>query len=193
MWGAEITRFLKAILSLAAVTVLVAPAVPAAEKSPYAGLEKRGIKAMPSGRIADIEAGKGAGYALTAELNGYPGPRHVLDLTVELKLTPRQMERTETLFRSMQREAKALGRELIAGETALEALFAQGRIDETALRTSVASIAEIEGRLRTTNLKYHLIMKSLLNRTQLAAYNRLRGYGDGKAAEPAMPAGHHGR
>ena len=186
-------RISKAILSLAAVAVLIAPAVPAAEKSPYAGLEKRAIKAMPSGRIADIEAGKGAGYALTAELNGYPGPRHVLDLTDEFNLTPRQMQRTETLFRAMQREAKALGRELIAGEAALEALFAQGRIDETALRTSVASIAETEGRLRTTHLKYHLIMKSRLNRTQLAAYNRLRGYGDGKAAKPAMPAGHHGR
>lgn len=185
-------RILNTVLSLAAIAVLIAPAVPAAERFPYAGLEKRAIKAMQSGRIADIAAGKGAGYALTAELNGYPGPRHVLDLADELKLTPRQMKRIETLFRSMQREAKALGRKLIAGEAALEALFAEGRIDETALQTSVASIAEIEGRLRSTHLKYHLIIKSLLTGTQVAAYNRLRGYGGGKAGEPAMPVGRHG-
>ena len=78
-------------------------------------------------------------------------------------------------------------------EAAIPFEIEKPRIDETALRTSVASIAETEGRLRTTHLKYHLIMKSILNRTQLAAYNRLRGYGDGKAAKPAMPAGHHGR
>jgi hypothetical protein len=41
---------------------------------PYAGLEARAIKALSEQQIADLEAGRGMGMALAAELNGYPGP-----------------------------------------------------------------------------------------------------------------------
>jgi Spy/CpxP family protein refolding chaperone len=170
-------------ISLAAMTYSAA-----AEPSPYAGMEGRTIKAMPEARIADIMAGKGAGYALTAELNGYPGPRHVLDLAEELSLSPGQKRRVQTLFDGMQREARALGGELIAREAELESLFAEERIDEPKLRNSVTDIAEIEGKLRMTHLKYHLSMKSLLTVEQVVAYVRLRGYGAARQG----PGGHGG-
>ena len=37
-----------------------------------------------------IERGEGFGMALAADRNGYPGPRHVLEMKKELKLTPAQ-------------------------------------------------------------------------------------------------------
>ena len=143
----------KYLYVLAAVAAL-ASSQASAEQAPYAGMEKRSIKAMSSERVADIKAGKGVVYALTAELNGYPGPRHVQDLAEKLKLNPLQIKKTQFLFDTMQGEAKALGGEMIAREAKLEALFAGGLIDEPNLQTSVTAIAEIEGRLRATHLKY---------------------------------------
>ena len=36
--------------------------------------------------MADLRAGRGMGLALAAELNGYPGPAHVLELADKLDL-----------------------------------------------------------------------------------------------------------
>ncbi len=49
----------------------------AAAQSPYAGMQARPIKALSAEQIADLKAGRGLSLALAAELNGYPGPRHV--------------------------------------------------------------------------------------------------------------------
>ena len=56
-------------------------------EQPYAGLESRAIKALAPSEVEDLRQGNGMGMALPAELNGYPGPRHVLDLAEELNLT----------------------------------------------------------------------------------------------------------
>lgn len=55
-----------------------------APSTPYAGLEKRAVKALSDKQIADLQAGRGMGLALSAELNGYPGPVHVLELAERL-------------------------------------------------------------------------------------------------------------
>ena len=47
---------------------------------PYVGLQSRTIKALSAEQIADLRAGRGMGFALPAELNGYPGPLHVIEL-----------------------------------------------------------------------------------------------------------------
>ncbi|MDH3700728.1 MAG: Spy/CpxP family protein refolding chaperone [Alphaproteobacteria bacterium] len=177
----DMTRF--AVVLVAAAVLMAA--------SPYAGLEKRSIKALSPERIAALEAGAGAGYALAAELNGYPGPRHVLDLADALKLTPGQRAKTEALFSEMRRGAVALGRELIRQEAALEALFRDGGINETALSVQTAAIGATEARLRTTHLKYHIQMAGVLSAAQRMAYNDLRGYKSDKRGH----SGHsgHGR
>lgn len=51
-----------------------------ADTSPYTGLQERPIKALSDQQIDDLREGRGMGLALPAELNGYPGPRHVLGL-----------------------------------------------------------------------------------------------------------------
>ena len=61
--------------------------------SKYIGQEGRIIKSLSSEDIKSLQTGTGdafGGMAKLAELNGYPGPRHVLDLTNELKLSDEQ-------------------------------------------------------------------------------------------------------
>jgi len=164
------------IHGLARLAAIVGAAVVLMAASPYAGLEKRSIKALSPERIAALESGAGAGYALAAELNGYPGPRHVLDLAEELKLTPAQRAETTALFAEMKRDAIAFGRALIEQEAGLERLFRDGGAGEAALLVQTAEIGVTESRLRATHLKYHIRMAGVLTDAQRSAYNKLRGY-----------------
>lgn len=145
--------------------------------SPYKAFTDRPVKAMSAERIDALRTGKGAGYALAAELNGYPGPRHVIDLADGLGLTAEQKAAAQKLFDEMQTEAVPLGTALVEAETALESLFRSGRVTETLLVRQTAEIGALDARLRATHLKYHLAMKDALSRHQIALYDRLRGYG----------------
>jgi len=62
----------------------------AAAQSPYAGMQARPIKALSAEQIADLKAGRGLSLALAAELNGYHGLRHVLELGEQLWLADQQ-------------------------------------------------------------------------------------------------------
>jgi Spy/CpxP family protein refolding chaperone len=168
------------LLAAAAAAAALAAGAALAGPSPYAGLEGRGIKALPEQEIGDLLAGRGAGMALPAELNRYPGPRHVLELVVELDLTPEQEAETRRLFARMQSEAVPLGEAVVAREGELEHLFASGVADEATLRAVVAEAARLRGELRFTHLKYHLAMRRLLSPAQVAAYDAARGYAPGR-------------
>jgi len=88
---------------------------------PYAGLEQRAVKALSEQQIADLKAGRGMGLALPAELNGYPGPSHVLENADALGLNAEQRDRTKALFESMKAEAVPVGERLIEQEAKLGA------------------------------------------------------------------------
>ena len=62
-------------------------------QSPYMGQESREIKALSPQEISDYLLGRGMGLAKAAELNGYPGPAHVLELAVQLEITSEQRPR----------------------------------------------------------------------------------------------------
>src|SRR3954453_20528331 len=102
--------------SLIVVTLVTAAS---AQHQPYAGMQVRPIKALPDQQIDDLKAGRGMGLALAAELNGYPGPIHVLELGDRLDLSQTQRARMQSLFDSMKREAVELGERLIAEEAEL--------------------------------------------------------------------------
>jgi Spy/CpxP family protein refolding chaperone len=143
--------------------------------SPYSGLEQRKIKSLSEQDIASLREGKGMGYALSAELNGYPGPKHVLELAIDLNLTSEQATRTKELFHRMQTEAKELGAKRIAAEEALDEGFSSRTLDETRLRKLTADSSRVDGELRATHLKYHLAMLEVLSPDQVKAYVNLRG------------------
>ena len=62
--------------------------------SPYAGEETREIKSLSQTDVDELLRGGGWGLAKAAELNGMPGPSHVLDMASELSLSAEQVERT---------------------------------------------------------------------------------------------------
>lgn len=164
-----------------ALFALMLAAMPAAADTahhgqPYAGLDSREIKALSPEEIADLTAGRGMGLALAAELNGYPGPRHVLDLAQELQLTAEQQSKTSALFEAMRTETGALGADLIEAERALDRLFAEKRATPETVAAATERAGAIEAKLRAAHLRYHLVMIDVLTTDQVTAYNHLRGY-----------------
>src|SRR3954467_8556293 len=85
-------------------------------QTPYAGMQTRPIKALSEQQVSDLNAGRGLGLALAAELNGYPGPSHVLELADRLELGADQRDRIKGLFEAMKAEALPIGSRLIAQE-----------------------------------------------------------------------------
>lgn len=162
-----------------AAAVLAGAGTAAAEiQSPYAGWQERDIKALSAQQVDDLKAGRGMSLALAAELNGYPGPRHVLDLGAALGLTAAQRASFEGLFREMQAEAQRLGAAILAEEASLDAAFRDGRVDAASLQDRLARLGSLQGALRYAHLRTHLAAKALLRPQQVAHYNALRGYAD---------------
>jgi hypothetical protein len=164
------------------LTLLYLPTVGRAQ-SPYAGQESREIKSLSAQEISDYLSGKGMGLAKAAELNGYPGPAHVLEFAAELKLSADQKAKTEALFKRMQGTAIPLGKELVAEERALDRLFASHSVTPETLKTSLARIATLQGQVRQVHLQAHLEQIALLRPEQVQEYNRLRGYGQAAESE----------
>lgn len=162
-----------------------------AQSSPYAGLEEREIKALSDSQIASYLAGDGMGLALAAELNGLPGPKHVLELADSLSLTKEQRTRVRGVFDSMRERAVELGRDIIAAERALDSAFAGGEIDHAALDAMTARSAALQGQLRSVHLAAHLDMRGVLTSDQIQRYASLRGYAD--AAHTQHDPSHHSR
>ncbi|AMJ63018.1 Spy/CpxP family protein refolding chaperone [Bosea sp. PAMC 26642] len=178
------------ILVLVACSLTVAPAAAQSHvgghhggtaSAPYAGLETRRIKALSPQQIADLGAGRGMGLALPAELNGYPGPLHVLDLADALGLTVEQRSRTQALMDAMRAERIPIGVRIVGEETALDGLFAERTVTPASLRDATRLIAASQGTLRAAHLRYHLLMAELLTPDQIAEYGRLRSYGPAMA------------
>jgi len=168
------------------VTLLLAasaPAAAAAQQSPYVDISGRPIKALSAEDIARLEAGAGMGFALAAELNGYPGPKHVLELADSLALTETQADSVRAVFDRMERQAVALGRELIGLEWRLDSLFAGGEATAKRVREVVAAAGVTRANLRATHLVAHLETRALLDDHQRHRYDQLRGYGAGHRHE----------
>ncbi|MGI9296988.1 MAG: Spy/CpxP family protein refolding chaperone [Gammaproteobacteria bacterium] len=146
---------------------------------PYSGMESREIKALSQKETDEYLSGAGMSFALAAELNGYPGPKHVLEFGDDLALSDAQRETAARLFSEMAGEARALGEQIVGKETELDSLFAEKRADESSLHETVAGISRLKGELRVVHLKYHLRTVPLLNDAQIARYEELRGYGGG--------------
>ena len=179
---------MKYLVPLAAC-LLVTAMLQAAE-SPYAGQQYRSIKSLSDREVTSLLNGDGMGFAKPAELNHYPGPKHVLELADELALTPSQQAETEALYEAMRSDAQALGKALLAAEAGLDQAFAKGAVDAASLEDRVLEIGEIRARLRYVHLAAHLRQKALLTEAQVARYDTLRGY-DRENHEHAGHPGHH--
>jgi hypothetical protein len=163
-------------LSFAAVLLAFGSAV---AQTPYGGLQTRSIKALSDQQIADLRAGRGMGLALAAELNGYPGPSHLLELADKLGLSDAQRNSARNMFEAMKAETIPIGERLIAQEAALDRLFADHVITPEKLSAATAEIGATQAGLRAAHLKYHLSTVAMLEPSQIQQYSALRGYHSG--------------
>jgi Spy/CpxP family protein refolding chaperone len=121
--------------------------------------------------------GTGMGMAKPAELNQYPGPRHVLDNAEALRLSDVQRTAIEASFREMKTEAVTLGRQIVEAEKRLDALFAERTASPTSVAQLTRHVAELAGQLRAVHLRAHLAVRAQLTPEQIEQYVTLRGYG----------------
>lgn len=185
-WIADARR---AVLTLSLLAVVGGPAMAAATAlSPYAGEESRAITSLSDADIAELRRGGGWGLAKPAELNGMPGPAHLLELRDQIPLSAAQVEALEALHARMRAQAIAEGERLIALEAALDEAFRARSLDDGALRGMLAAIEASRAALRFIHLSTHLATPGLLSGAQIARYNSLRGYAGDPCA--AVPEGH---
>lgn len=142
----------------------------------YSDMMGRDIKALSKEELAGLMDGMGLGMALPAELNGYPGPMHVLELKDKLSLTAEQIAKTQTLFDEVKSESKKLGAELVESERRLDLLFKEKKADDESVSAATEEAAILRGRVRAAHLKYHLRMMDVLTSEQVVKYQELRGY-----------------
>lgn len=176
---------------IALLCSMTADDLAASSQSPYTPIQGREIKALSQEQIEGYESGQGMGFALAAELNGYPGPKHVLEFQSELNLTAAQLQSTERAFAEMRDAAEDLGRQIVTQERELDRLFASHALDGEGLASQVMQIAELQGRLRVAHLRAHLELMEILDEDQIARYTELRGY-HGVGHSGHRPAGGHG-
>ena len=179
---------LRRVLALFVLSSSSLATVVLAATSPYAGEQTREIKALSASDIDQLRSGQGMGLARPAELNSYPGPRHVLD-TAELTLTAEQTVALTRVFDAMKAAAVLLGEKIIAREMALDELFSQKRATAEDVRTFTAEIGRLQGELRAVHLNAHVATIAILTPAQVARYNQLRGYATTSPADHAQA--HH--
>ena len=127
--------------------------------------------------------------AKATELNGLPGPKHILDMKKEIVLTSEQEKMVVALYNDMKKEAITLGNKLIEYEKDLNNRFAERIVDEKVLDELLTKISKTYKSLRYTHLSAHLKTPSILTEDQIEKYNKLRGYSsDDPCAN--IPVGH---
>jgi Spy/CpxP family protein refolding chaperone len=125
----------------------------------YAGQQTRTATSLSDDEVAGLRAGKGLGLAKPAELNGYPGPMHALDMAEQLALTAEQRASIQQIFDRMAARAK------IAGAAYVEAVTA-----------ALAKADKARAAARMAHLKAHIETAPILTPQQRATYAQLRGY-----------------
>jgi len=144
-----------------------------AQPAEHAQTEMQRHHACQEEERAAIERGEGFGMAMPADHAGYPGPRHVLDLAAELRLTDEQRAAMEKIFDRMHERALARGKELQEAEARLEQMFREAR-PEADLREQSFRVDSIHAELRWIHLAAHLAAQKILTAEQIAEYTRLR-------------------
>lgn len=174
------------IITIAAAAILASAAQHSqrmqSSHSPYTANTANAVKALSPETLDAYRNGNGMGLAIPAELNGYPGPRHILDLSEQLALSTEQRKKIEAIYAPMHEEAVRLGAEIIDLETKLDQAFAGKTITPESLKAITNEIAARQGRLRYVHLAAHIAAKNVLTSEQIAIYENLRGY---------ETAGHH--
>jgi Spy/CpxP family protein refolding chaperone len=156
--------------------IIVPYVVSAAGESPYSGEEQRRVASLSEKEIESLMRGDGMGFAKLAELNHFPGPKHVLDLSEQLGLSTSQVDATRQLYEEMRRNAVKCGEQLVQAESRLDEAFKDGSVSAASLEAALLDIEKIRAHLRYIHLESHLRQTAILTTEQVARYDELRGY-----------------
>jgi Spy/CpxP family protein refolding chaperone len=147
------------------------------------------LSGLSAEEIRDLQEGEGMGMARAAELNGYPGPSHILEAASagKIHLYAEQRQAIERIHAAMKAKAQTLGHQILAEEAKLEASFRTGRIVEADLARQVEDIGRKRAEFRLTHLQAHLQTSALLRPQQIEEYYQFRGFA---APSPGHRGGH---
>ena len=166
-------------LALLAALVLAPPAAAQPAHGPHASHaapQARKIAGLSAADLDQLSRGAGWGLARAAELNGVPGPTHLLDLAEEIGLDPEQRAAIAAIRDEMRRDAIAAGARFVAAERALDESFADGPPDAATLERLAAEAGAARTALRLVHLNAHRRAAALLSPAQTERYAVLRGY-----------------
>ncbi len=98
--------------------------------SPYAGQHTRPIKSLSAYGVTELGRGGGWEFVRAAELNGMPGPAHLLELKDEIPLSAQYVAAVSAVFEEMLGEAVSGGEHLVAQERTLEVAVRAGTVSD---------------------------------------------------------------
>jgi Spy/CpxP family protein refolding chaperone len=109
-----------------------------------------------------------------ADINGYPGPRHVLDLREELELEDEQAKQMEAIYEEMAEKARMKGEAIVAAEKRLNGLFLGKTASVDSVRSLTEEIGRLRGELRAIHLLAHMQASAIMSPAQRERYSALR-------------------
>ena len=144
--------------------------------SPYAHAQSAEVPSLSPDEVRELRNGEGMGLARAAELNHFPGPKHLLELATKLGLGTAQIARIEEIHDGMKARAIAKGQAILEAEKHLAGLFASGQPSQAALSRITGHLGVMRGQLQAIHLLAHIEAARELTAEQIEDYDRLRGY-----------------
>ena len=165
-----------ACIGLFAIAPIPAPAQHDHGVSPYAHARDNDVPTLTPDEVYGLRTGEGMGLARPAELNHFPGPKHLLELGLDLELDHVQIERIEAIHKKMRTRAIAKGEEILSAERHLANIFASGQPSAADIERITGHLGVLRGQLQAIHLLAHIESARELTVEQIERYDRLRGY-----------------
>lgn len=146
------------------------------ELSSYAHSRGAEVVSLTDEEVRALRQGEGMGLARAAELNHFPGPRHLLDLASDLSLNAAQVRQIRAIHDRMKSQAVAKGEDIIMAEKHLADLFAFGDPSARKMTQITQHLGTMRGQLQAIHLLAHIEAARELSAVQIREYDRLRGY-----------------
>ena len=146
------------------------------EPSSHAHSRGTEVSSLTDEEVRALRHGEGMGLARAAELNHFPGPRHLLELASELGLGDDQIHRIRAIHDQMKSQAVAKGEDIIMAESHLADLFASGEPSAREMERITGHLGAMRGQLQAIHLLAHIEATRELSAVQVSEYDRLRGY-----------------
>ena len=146
------------------------------ESSSHGSSRGAAVATLTDEEVGALRQGEGMGLARAAELNHFPGPKHLLELVSELDLSGDQVRRIQAIHDSMKSRAVSKGEDIIMAENRLADLFASGEPSAREVRRMTGHLGAMRGQLQAIHLLAHIEATRELSAGQIRQYDRLRGH-----------------